>query len=182
MTSQEKTVQNSCPDVSVRRIRTLLRKYKGDPDKVIDFLYEAMYQEEEKKEETEAQMDEPKNKEENKDISKESAGPTLSQPLETDTLNDTPTQDQKTHDPVILDSKPAPPTTETVAEEEPALMKSQTKVKRKSAHQRKQEAKLLQKAQRLEKKRGSAKASGSTETETSQDPDGLSKPMKQLCI
>ncbi|KAG1055460.1 hypothetical protein G6F43_002580 [Rhizopus delemar] len=38
--SKEKVVLNACPDISIRRIRRLLKKYKGNPDKVIDALYE----------------------------------------------------------------------------------------------------------------------------------------------
>ncbi|KAI9004808.1 hypothetical protein CLU79DRAFT_850150 [Phycomyces nitens] len=38
--SKEKVVQNAFPDVTARQIRRLLRKFKGDHDKVIDHLYD----------------------------------------------------------------------------------------------------------------------------------------------
>ncbi|KAI8340881.1 hypothetical protein BC941DRAFT_450336 [Chlamydoabsidia padenii] len=39
--SKEKVILNACPGTSIRKIRRLLRKHKGDPDKVIDALYES---------------------------------------------------------------------------------------------------------------------------------------------
>ncbi|KAI9282157.1 hypothetical protein BY458DRAFT_552385 [Sporodiniella umbellata] len=39
--SKEKAVLNACPDAGIRQIRRLLRKYKGDTNKVIDDLYES---------------------------------------------------------------------------------------------------------------------------------------------
>ncbi|KAI9472259.1 MAG: hypothetical protein EXX96DRAFT_583432 [Benjaminiella poitrasii] len=41
LTSKEKVVRNACPDANIRKIRRLLIKYKGNPDKVIDALFEA---------------------------------------------------------------------------------------------------------------------------------------------
>ncbi|KAI7900322.1 uncharacterized protein BX663DRAFT_545040 [Cokeromyces recurvatus] len=40
LNSKEKVVKNACPDANIRKIRRLLIKYKGNPDKVIDALYE----------------------------------------------------------------------------------------------------------------------------------------------
>ncbi|KAI8982144.1 hypothetical protein BDF20DRAFT_453495 [Mycotypha africana] len=40
MSSVEKVVRNACPDISIYKIRRLLVKYKGNPDKVIDAIYE----------------------------------------------------------------------------------------------------------------------------------------------
>ncbi|KAI8081785.1 uncharacterized protein BX664DRAFT_201146 [Halteromyces radiatus] len=39
--SKEKVILNACPGTNIRKIRRLLRKYKGNPDKVIDVLYES---------------------------------------------------------------------------------------------------------------------------------------------
>lgn len=41
--SKEKVVLESCPGTSLVKIRRLLRKYKGDPDEVINALYEEEY-------------------------------------------------------------------------------------------------------------------------------------------
>ncbi|GAA5814957.1 hypothetical protein MFLAVUS_008460 [Mucor flavus] len=40
LSSKEKVVLNACPGTNIRKIRRLLIKYKGDPDKVIDALYD----------------------------------------------------------------------------------------------------------------------------------------------
>jgi OTU domain-containing protein 3 len=37
--SKEKVVRNACPDAKIRTIRRLLKKYKGDPNKVIDVIF-----------------------------------------------------------------------------------------------------------------------------------------------
>ncbi|CAO3614412.1 unnamed protein product [Cunninghamella blakesleeana] len=39
--SKEKVVLIACPDTDIRKIRRLLRKHKGDTDKVIDKIYES---------------------------------------------------------------------------------------------------------------------------------------------
>ncbi|KAI9307804.1 hypothetical protein BJ944DRAFT_228300 [Cunninghamella echinulata] len=39
--SKEKVILNACPGTEIRKIRRLLRKYKGDTDKVIDAIYES---------------------------------------------------------------------------------------------------------------------------------------------
>ncbi|GAN02028.1 OTU domain-containing protein 3-like [Mucor ambiguus] len=41
LSSKEKVVRSAFPDVSIRKIRRLLIKHKGDPDKVIDTMYES---------------------------------------------------------------------------------------------------------------------------------------------
>ncbi|RCH89408.1 hypothetical protein CU098_009381, partial [Rhizopus stolonifer] len=48
LTSTEKVVRNACPDTNIRKIKRLLIKYKGDPDKVIDVLYELEHKDEQK--------------------------------------------------------------------------------------------------------------------------------------
>lgn len=48
--SKEKVVLSACPDANMIKIRRLLRKYKGDTDKVIDALYEEAAEYEEKEE------------------------------------------------------------------------------------------------------------------------------------
>ncbi|KAF1799837.1 hypothetical protein FB192DRAFT_1388775 [Mucor lusitanicus] len=40
LSSKEKVVRSAFPDASIRKIRRLLIKHKGDPDKVIDAMYE----------------------------------------------------------------------------------------------------------------------------------------------
>ncbi|KAF7724691.1 hypothetical protein EC973_000799 [Apophysomyces ossiformis] len=44
--SREKVVREACPDVEPRKIRRLLRKHKGNTDKVIDVLYSVIETEE----------------------------------------------------------------------------------------------------------------------------------------
>lgn len=39
--SKEKVILNACPGTNIRKVRRLLRKHKGDPNKVIDALYES---------------------------------------------------------------------------------------------------------------------------------------------
>lgn len=41
LSSKEKVVRSAFPDASIRKIRRLLIKHKGDPDKVIDAMYES---------------------------------------------------------------------------------------------------------------------------------------------
>ncbi|KAI7856370.1 hypothetical protein BDC45DRAFT_549285 [Circinella umbellata] len=50
--SKEKAVLAACPDTNIRKIRRLLRKHKGDPDKVIEVLYELPVENEEQEETT----------------------------------------------------------------------------------------------------------------------------------
>lgn len=40
LSSKEKVILTACPGTNIRKIRRLLVKNKGDPDKVIDALYE----------------------------------------------------------------------------------------------------------------------------------------------
>ncbi|CEP13799.1 hypothetical protein [Parasitella parasitica] len=40
LNSKEKVVRSAHPDASIRKIRRLLIKYKGDPDKVVDAIYD----------------------------------------------------------------------------------------------------------------------------------------------
>lgn len=40
LSSKEKVVRSAFPDASIRKIRRLLIRHKGDPDKVIDAMYE----------------------------------------------------------------------------------------------------------------------------------------------
>ncbi|KAI8636727.1 hypothetical protein BD408DRAFT_448184 [Parasitella parasitica] len=44
LTSKEKVVRNAHPDASIHKIRRLLIKYKGNPDKVIDIIYDLEHQ------------------------------------------------------------------------------------------------------------------------------------------
>lgn len=46
--SKEKVILNACPDVSIYMIRRMLKKYKGDTDKVIDRFYELRVTEKDK--------------------------------------------------------------------------------------------------------------------------------------
>ncbi|KAK4521524.1 uncharacterized protein ATC70_012140 [Mucor velutinosus] len=45
LSSKEKVVRSAFPDASIRKIRRLLIKHKGDPDKVIDAMYELEHNE-----------------------------------------------------------------------------------------------------------------------------------------
>lgn len=63
---------SACPDANMVKIRRLLRKYKGDTDKVIDALYEEAAKEDENEAKSQpVQQEQEEQKEKNEDSPKE---------------------------------------------------------------------------------------------------------------
>ncbi|CAO3703662.1 unnamed protein product [Rhizopus stolonifer] len=137
--SKEKVVLNACPDASIRRIRRLLRKYKGNPDKVIDVLYEM----EDHASDTQLDMEQESVKEDPIQIEtkQEIVKETMQEVVEIDVKRDFE-KDLKKDTNEDINEKEEQETKEDLKKEKP---------KRLSASDRKKEAKKKQKETKLAK-------------------------------
>lgn len=162
--SKEKVVMQSCPDVSLRRVRRLLRKHKGDPNKVIDVLFEE-------------QAAQDAGEEEEKSINQESAPDVVD-----DKSNEQKDMESK-EDEKELDepSKESP-----IAEQDNQLASTpentkKPKEKKLTAREKKRLAKQRQKQNKIAKLQAEASTPSNPDNST-QDVNRVTSSMKQLYI
>lgn len=162
--SKEKVVMQSCPDVSLRRVRRLLRKHKGDPNKVIDVLFEE-------------QAAQDAEEEEEKPINQES----------TSNAVDDKSKEQKDMESNEHEEELNEPTKESPIEEqdnEPASTPEnikKPKEKKLTAREKKRLAKQRQKQNKIAKLQAEASTSSNPDNST-QDINRVTSSMKQLYI
>ncbi|KAI8371550.1 uncharacterized protein BYT42DRAFT_72836 [Radiomyces spectabilis] len=177
MDSKEKVVLTACPGTHIRKIRRLLRKYKGNPNAVIDALYETT--EDPPQEETTATA--TATLESNTSVIESEATTDPDPPHKESADEETPrepTAEPATSDEtatneasVPVESSQATEVDQAEPSEEPK--KTKKKPKRLTARERKLQAKIRQKEQKLAKKRGASRP---------QEPSIPTEAMKELYI
>ncbi|KAI7885276.1 cysteine proteinase [Lichtheimia hyalospora FSU 10163] len=162
--SKEKVVMQSCPEVSLRRIRRLLRKHKGDPNKVIDVIFE----EQTAQDVGEEQEEKPINQENNDSV--------------TDKLNEPKNEEPKEHE----ESLNEPRKESTLAEQhDPSESTFKDTKKPKEKKLTRQEKKRMAKQRQKQNKIAKLQAAASTPSNLDssfQDTDRVTSSMKQLYI
>ncbi|KAI8387320.1 hypothetical protein BD560DRAFT_419793 [Blakeslea trispora] len=159
LTSVEKVVRNACADTSVRKIRRLLIKYKGNPDKVIDAIYESEQKNKIKKEQqtNEGKQDESNNPADNENDQQNtfSSNPQIQEiDLAQDNAEGNHSVTEKVDDAVPEENKPKKP----------------------SASERKREAKKRQKeAKMLKEQAKAARKLKYKQEKTKEDTEELNK-------
>ncbi|ORX62983.1 cysteine proteinase [Hesseltinella vesiculosa] len=171
-TSKEKMILNSCPGANMVKVRRLLRKYKGDVDKVIDALYE---QEVTKTTDDNCSVDQDTKPD---DEPKDHQVP-ASKPDDTDTLPiDDSEQDKRESHGTATEKIPSAAENSTFLPHDPPKAAPKPK-KRMSKQQKKEQARQRRKEQRLDRKREQASLQATTSDATADD---LTSNMKQLYI
>jgi OTU domain-containing protein 3 len=169
--SKEKVVLNACPDASIRQIRRLLKKYKGNPDKVIDALYEENNPENDK-ENTENDIESTvKNNLEN----------AIESTVESNIENSIEMRDDEDIIEQFNDNKEQIKVEEKLETKVDEVIK--LKPKKLTASERKREAKKKQKEAKLLKEQAkAARRSKREKEESTQQNTSLSQNMKEMYI
>ncbi|KAG2234837.1 hypothetical protein INT48_000500 [Thamnidium elegans] len=181
LSSKEKVVLIACPGTNIRKIRRLLIKYKGDPDKVIDALYDP------KPNGTDTPADAVQETKDSGDIDKvDNVGDIDKQEdLEEKDVDQGKEQVVEKKDNVQQDqvadqdtasTKEVPLITETIAPTD--TKEAEKKPKKLTTRERKEQAKKRQKEAKLEKDRAKAARRSKYKQEKEDDPDAT----KSECI
>ncbi|ORZ18158.1 hypothetical protein BCR42DRAFT_413269 [Absidia repens] len=196
--SKEKVILTACPGTNIRKIRRLLRKYKGNPDKVIDALYEEQNKEEQGDTKQDATI--PAKQDISQDNNHNSAqscheiqhgkdeateATEVRQEKELDEGVKNNNTDNNKNDESNNDNTKVIPEVSTPPPPAAAAASSPPPPKRLTAQQRKQQAKLRQKEQKREKKQQAANkhVAAKMKNEKSTDTDNTAQQaMKQLHI
>ncbi|KAI8065413.1 hypothetical protein BC940DRAFT_304028 [Gongronella butleri] len=199
LSSQEKVVLTACPDARLARVRRLLKKHKGNVDKVIDFLYELQAAKDEAAAnnaaeaqpiETSAVATDANDATKALATDAEQEGKDVTKTEQSNGANDTvkssnPRNDVSDHEkkddlPALVDGSKADDASAAVVADTDTSEHAK-KPKRLTARQKKEQARQRRKEQRLEKKRHDASRSKSTEQE-GKNATKDDKAMKQLYI
>lgn len=158
--SKEKVVLNACPDVSIYMIRRMLKKYKGDTDKVIDRFYELRVTE----------KDEDIHLKERIEVDNDGNVDRLPLPEQEGKDEEKDTEERDKEEPEIENNK-----------EKDKKATEKEKPKKMSASERKKEAKRRQKETKLLKERAKAARRVQREKEEERSTNEP-QAMKELCI
>lgn len=170
LNSKEKVVKNAFPDASIRKIRRLLIKHKGNPDKVIDAIYESEHKPAQNKT-MESETINP-NTDTNSEATAKSATVVETEKLDKKVENLADTQPMEDNSGAIEVAEETPDDKNIVVEEaeqvevsrqeqqeqqeQPAAQQVNKKPKKLSAAERKKEQKRRQKENKLMKDRAKA--------------------------
>ncbi|KAI9253341.1 hypothetical protein EDC94DRAFT_525340, partial [Helicostylum pulchrum] len=160
LSSKEKVVLNACPGTNIRKIRRLLIKYKGYPDKVIDALYDLKPSDTDKPADT---VQETKNIVDANKVDNVGDMDKQEDPEEKD-VDQGKDQVVEKEDDQVADQ-------DTASIEEDAIIKDTVKPKKLTSRERKEQAKKRQKEAKLEKDR--AKAARRSKHKQEDDPNAI---------